>query len=222
MEKYLFYMYLKYIKENELTFWQKFFKMPKHIICLVVGVLISAILAVVATFVQILWLICVSILAEAICCIALNVFIERYQINFSEISYEEYKKYCIGTLSWLKKFDLSDDEIISMHERIEKQILSIKEEQKRNSEHVFKWLQALIIPVIVSIVTTIIAKETSVTNMVVYAAVILILFAILYGIGVAVKSLMLFPEKRKIEQMECFASDLQGAIDCRKYVEGAK
>ena len=56
-------------------------------------------------------------------------------------------------------------------------------------------------------------KQENIEEMLAYALVIVLLFAVVYGTIAIIKSIGSFPQKRRIEQMECFASDLQGVLD---------
>ena len=58
-----------------------------------------------------------------------------------------------------------------------------------------------------------VTKQENIEEMIAYALTIVILFAMVYGTIAIIKSISFFHQKRRIEQMECFASDLQGVLD---------
>ena len=89
----------------------------------------------------------------------------------------------------------------------------MKTEEENSKARGDRWLQTLIIPAIIAIITAIITKQENIEEMIAYALAIVILFAVVYGIVAIIKTISFFPQKRRIEQMECFASDLQGVLD---------
>ena len=84
MDRYLFYMYLEYLKENKLTFWPKLLKQPKVVILLIIAIVISGIISVVISLVDInQYLSLVAVGAECLFCVLLYIYTENYMISSS-------------------------------------------------------------------------------------------------------------------------------------------
>ena len=139
---------------------------------------------------------------------------EKYQIEFCVEEYDKYKKYCFNLRKWLKQFDQhSDTDIQELHGRIQAKITRLRAEYESEKARGDRWLQTLIIPTVIAIITAIITKQESIESMFAYTFVIVALFVVIYGTIAIIKSISYFPQKRKIEQMECFSSDLQSILD---------
>ena len=217
METYLFYAYLKYAKENKQSFWPKLLSRPVSVIIFFSLTLLSCVCG--AIFALLRWS-----LVAAICVVLEIVFgsifyccSEKYRIEFCAEEYDKYKTYCVNLYGWLKKFEKQNkDDIQELHNRIQAKITRLKTEEEREKSRGDRWMQTLIIPTIIAIITAIIAKQESIETMFAYTFTIVTLFAVIYGAITMIKSISLFPQKRRIEQMECFASDLQGVLDSMK------
>ena len=73
MYRYLFYMYLEYLKENKLTFWPKLLKQPKGVILLMIAIVTSGIISIVISFVDISqYLSLAAVVAEFLFCVFLK------------------------------------------------------------------------------------------------------------------------------------------------------
>jgi len=196
------------------TFWPRLFKLPKHIPILLSIALLSAISASVFLIIKIKLATIISLILELILCGITSHLIERYQIKYSTDNFSEYKKYCINLKLWLADYDIKDIEAIkNIQSRILNKISTIKDEEQRTSDNTFKWLQTLIIPIIIAIVTAFISSDNDMTNTIVNVFTLLMLFFIIYGVYSIIKNIMNVSQKRKTQQLECFASDLQGVLD---------
>ncbi len=217
METYLFYAYLKFAKQNRQSFWPKLLSRPIGVIIFFSLTLLSCVCG--AIFSILGWSV-----AALICIVCEIVFgsifyhrSEKYQIEFCAQEYGKYKNYCMKLYEWLKQFDKeSNDDIQKLYDRIQAKIIRLKAEEECEKSRGDRWLQTLIIPTIIAIITAIIAKQESIGTMFAYTFAIVTLFAVIYGAGAIIKSISFFPQKRSIEQMECFASDLLGVLDTIK------
>jgi uncharacterized membrane protein YraQ (UPF0718 family) len=214
METYLFYAYLKYAKENKQSFWPKLLSRPISVIIFFSLTLLSCVCG--AIFALLGWSIAalIGMVGEIVFGIIFYNCSEKYQIDFCVEEYDKYVEYCANLHKWLKKFNKpSADDIQELYDKIQAKITRMKTEEENSKARGDRWLQTLIIPAIIAIITTIIAKQENIEEMLAYALVIVILFAVVYGTIAIIKSIGSFPQKRRIEQMECFASDLQGVLD---------
>lgn len=217
METYLFYAYLKYAKDNKQSFWPKLLSRPISVILFFSLTIVSCVCG--AIFALLGWSIValIGMAGEIIFGIIFYHCSEKYQIEFCIEEYDKYTAYCSNLHKWLKKFNKrSADDIQELYDRIQTKIVHLKAEEESSKARGERWLQTLIIPAIIAIITAIITKQEDVEMMLAYAFTIVILFAVVYGTIAVIKSISYFPQKRKIEQMECFASDLQGVLDLIK------
>ena len=214
METYLFYAYLKYTKESKLTFWPKLLDRPMSIIVFFSLTLLSCICG--AIFALLGWFIAalIGVAAEIVFGSIFYHYSEKYQIEFSVKEYDKYLTYCSNLYKWLKEFNMqSADDIHELCRKIQSKIIRLKTDEENSKARVDRWLQTLIIPIVIVIITAIITKQENIEEMIAYAISVIVLFAVVYGIVVMIKSISLFPQRRRIEQMECFASDLQGVLN---------
>ncbi len=220
MEKYLFNAYLQYMKDNKETFWPKLLKLPIHILILI-GLSLGCIpSALVASFLHKFWLTWTFIGAEFIFVLISWLCLEYYQIKTAHVGFQEYKQHCEKLSEHLKKYDLKTleniEEILS---RITANVNEMKAEYEKRNDHLFKWTQTLIVPIILAVITTVITKQNEFEVMVTNVTAIIMIFAVLYGAFAFLRNLQAFPLKRKIEQLECFATDLQGVLDYKRMQE---
>lgn len=215
MDNYLFYMYLKYLKDSKLTFWPKLLKQPPVTIILLVIIIISGMASIILSFVGINYYFMLgSILLEIISCAILYFYTENYKITCSESKAEDYKKYCKDIKIWLNSCGIRDRESVEvLHSRVIESIERIKSLDKESQERTDKWLQALIIPILLAIITTSISNVSDISVMFKNMLIIIIGFVSVYCIFIALQKISNFPNKRMMEKLNCFASDLQGVLD---------
>lgn len=217
MENYLFYAYLKYQEDNKLHVWKNLFKYHKHIFAIFLILLTFAVMEVIVTFLRINCLIWSFLLLEFLAYFLLYYFTEKDLIELSEINYENYCNYCKKLNKWLNKFDINNyQSIYELLQRIKLQISEAKDENEKSKNRFDKWLQTLVIPIVITMVTTIITKQNELSAMIEPVVTILIVFVVSYITITSIKKISDFPKKRKIEQMQCFANDLQGVLYCIK------
>ena len=217
METYLFYLYLKFAKENKQTFWPKLLSRPISVIIFFLLTLLSCVCG--AIFALLGWYIAalIGMVGEIVFGILFYNCSEKYHIEFCVEEYDKYTGYCSNLHKWLKKFNKhSADDIQELYNKVHAKIVRMKTEEENSKARGDRWLQTLIIPAIIAIITTIIARQENIGEMITYAFAVVILFAVVYGIVAIMKTISFFPQKRRIEQMECFASDLQGVLDTIK------
>lgn len=212
METYLFYAYLKYAKKNELTFLPKLFSLPRWAIVFFVLTIIACLGGAIFTLIGSYILSLLSLALEIIFGAIFYYLYEKYQVNYSDYEYENYKEHCLTLMNWLKEFEVEIDDIRDIYDSIGNKIEQLKAEEDKANSSVERWLNALIIPTIIAIIAGVIDKQDDIANMITYPITIVILFAVAYGLISVVRKMIHFPEKRKIEQMECFSNDLRGIM----------
>ncbi len=217
METYLFYAYLKYSKENKQSFWPKLTTRPVLVIVFFILTLVSSICGIVFSLFQ--WHIAtwIAITAEIIFGILFYTFSEKYHIDFCSSEYKTYKNYCLKLYDWLQEFDVNTlTGVESLCHSITAKITQLKSEEESKNARSERWLQALFIPVIIAIITTSISHHENVGEMVLSTFSIVTFFILVYGVVSTIKSISNFPQRRKIKQMECFATDLNALISIIK------
>lgn len=218
MEKFLFYAYLKYIEDNKLTFWPQLFKLPKHILCLFLASIFFIIFAFISSLFSWSIVSAICVLLALVLSIVLYTCIERYQIKCSINKMDDYINYCKELYEWLNSMGVVDKEFIEeLHKRISDNVVRLREERQKNSKRIDTWMQTLIIPILIVIITTIISGNNNLTNAVGVVIGILMMFGLLYGVFITIRDIVSFPQKRRIEQLSCFESDLQGILDYTEY-----
>ena len=215
MERYLFYMYLEYLKENKLTFWPKLWKQPKIAIILMLVVVLSWLASFVISFFKTTqyWSI-VTLAMEIISCVILYFYTEHYMIACSKKRTNEYCDYCKKIKNWLNSCNVNDEEKIKvLLGRVNESMKEIEIIEQKSQDRIEKWLQALVIPIVLAIITTILGSNSDMNGMITGISTVIILFISVYMIYIAVSKIVSFPNKRMHEQLKCFSSDLQGVLD---------
>lgn len=212
METYLFYLYLKFAKENKQTFWPKLFSRPAGVI--VFFILTLAACAVGAFSSLLGWDIValISLGCEILFGAVFYYLSEKYRIDFCDSEYGKYEEYCLKLLDHFEKTGIKKEDIGEVYDSVYKKIDCLKLEEDKIKARGEKWLQTLIIPTVIAIITAVIAKQDSIEIMLTYTFAIVIIFAVVYGGISVVRSISFFPEKRRIKQMECFMNDLHSVL----------
>lgn len=215
MEDILFDSYRKFQKSygNPLT---NFKKIPMPAIVLLILLLITTLLSVLMGFISCLKPYAIyGMLAEVSLCGIVYIYTEHFQIKSSNTRLPIYANYCKDVLNWL-----NDCKVITTEENISKLLnravaTAKAEDEKRTAlrTSIEKWIQSLIVPIILVVFTTIIGKQENLSTILTSS---LMLLTILFFIGIfcaAIYNFFNFYSKRKLEQLKCFADDLQGVLD---------
>jgi len=215
MDRYLFYMYLEYLKENKLTFWPKLLKRPKMIIGLLIAVVVFGVTSVILSFFDdtIRYAFIIATLEFGMC-MFLYFYTEHYKIICSKKRADEYRDYCKKIKRWLAGCHIkTEDAIKILLGRVNKSIEELESLDKDSQLRIDKWLQALVIPILLAIITTVLSTNSDMEVMVAGTITIIICFIALYCGYTGVQRIANFPNKRMYQQLKCFASDLQGVLD---------
>ena len=156
----------------------------------------------------------IAIVIEILSCWALEYSLEKYKISNSKVRISEYSARWLELKKWLISNSIEDKEdICEIKKRIENHIVTYKEEQKVLTERIDKWLQMLVIPLTILIITYAINQTVSVKEKTSYVISTLLIFVLLYGLICIIKNASRFIKKQRIEQMIYFVADLQGVLD---------
>ncbi len=221
MDDKLFYMYLLNQKSYQKSAWSGLFKMPPMILAsLIVGILSTVgmmVLTILAP--QSKW-IAVALALAALSMFSLYFSIEHFQITRSNERFSEYCDYCAKLNTWLSNFNInSKEKVTAIQQRI-----SVKAEKLRNSteksmDGVSKWLQGFAMPIAIAVISAVIGGTDTSNEKFAWSFVAIILFAFAGCIIWFGAKALNFTSKRKVEQLEYFASDLQGILDTQ-YEDG--
>ena len=216
MENYLFYAYLNFAKNNKQTFWPKLLSFPLWVIVFFALTCISLATGFILVFFNQSIAAGIAVLLELIFGGIFCWLSDRYRISFCIEEYVKYRKYCNALFLWMNSFEITSvEDIKNLLSRITSKIDKMKAENESSKTRLDKWLQILIIPVVIAIITAIIAKQNSLEEMISYTTIIIVLFVIVYSAMLIFREISYLPQKHRIAQMECFANDLQAILDIK-------
>ena len=215
MERKYLYSYLLYQKEHNKASWKKLMRLPWYLILLLtlsfallittfildcllsnkIPVIILEIVAMIVTFIT--FFIC-----------------ENYKVSTSKTTLQNYAKSRISFNEWLISVRIDSDENKKLLlTRLKEYISSQEANKKRIADRWDKWLQVLVIPVVLTLMTTIIANQKDVSSIIASTITIMLIFGMIYGLVILFRTVSDLPLKRRINQMQCFADDLQSTMD---------
>lgn len=215
MEDKLFYAYLKYQKDSMRNAWSNLLKLHWTVL-LPFGISIISTLSTLAlTLVSPLcgwnW---ISVAVMSLSYFVLMHTTESFQIKRSHEKFAEYCDYCAEMKLWLAGFSIdSKEKIASIKDRISGKISDITSSHEKSTAGMDKWLQGFATPIVLAIITTVIAGEDATEEKVAMTCVIVLVFALTWYLCSVGAKMLNFNRKRKLEQLECFVSDLQGILD---------
>lgn len=215
MNNYLFYSYLKWQKDNNDSSIKKLLKLPKPAIVLLILLSISCITTIILLFIQ-LSLSYIALAFEFIIVVITFFYSERMLIKTSINNLESYRNYCFKLYTWICTFSVTEKEDINeLMNRILESKNNLAIIKVRQLERIDRWMQVLVIPIVLAIVNNLISKQTDINQVTVYILTILALFATIYFFIYAAIAAMNIFNKKKINQYQIFADDLQGIIDVK-------
>lgn len=215
MEDKLFYAYLKYQKDSLRNAWSNLLKLHWTVL-LPFGISIISTLSTLAlTLVSPLcgwnW---ISVAVMSLSYFVLMHTTESFQIKRSHEKFAEYCAYCAEMKMWLADFSIdSREKIASVKERISEKISDIRTTHEKGATNVDKWLQGFATPVVIAVITAVIAGENATEEKIATTVIVIMIFALAWYLCSVGAKMLNFNSKRKVEQLECFASDLQGILD---------
>lgn len=218
MESILFDSYRKYQKEHKDNFIKAIFKLPiwaQIFLVIIVLCLAYSVLVVFVPCLRVAYGYCLAV--EVLTCVALYFYTENYQIKTSDSRLFVYQEYCEKIKQWLVSVgvNVTPENIKEIMKRTNKRIALLEKKRKERRDRIDKWIQILIIPILLAIFSAVIKEQTDLSLLLVYAVSMIVAIA---SIGLAflnIYNIIDFFQKRKLEQMKSFAEDLQGVLDCQ-------
>ena len=215
MEWFLYYSYQKFRKDNLESIPRRLLRLPAIAITLFGLLCISTIAGLAFAFIpamkMFMW---IPIVLELICCIVLYFYTENYQVKVSYEKLEDYKTYCEVIYRWLQSCSLSTrEEIQEIRRRLLAHIEKVEADRKYKKESTDRWLQVLVIPVILAVLSAFINQQTGYVQAMNYAFFLIFIFLVIYSMIWGVRRVRYFFSGSNLEQIQCFANDLQGVLD---------
>lgn len=218
METILFDSYRKYQKEQKEKFIKAIFKLPlwaQIFLAIIVICLVYSVLVVFVPCLRVAYGYCLAV--EVLTCVALYFYTENFQIKTSDSRLFVYQEYCEKIKHWLDSVgvNVTPESITEIMTRTNKHIDLLEKKRKERRDRIDRWIQILIIPILLAIFSAVIKEQTDLSLLLVYAVTMIVVIA---SIGLAflnVYNTIDFFQKRKLEQMKSFAEDLQGILDCQ-------
>lgn len=213
METFIFYNYLKWKKDTKNDTINKIIKMPTIPKLLIILLISSGILSIVTLFVS-QKLSSIFIIIEVLSGIISFINSEKMFIDNSPQKYQDFKEYCKKLRNWLKNFDIkSEEQISTLKNRINHTVIEAKEKSKIKKENAEKWLQVLLIPIILAVANNIINTQTETNKVIAYIFSIMIVFLSIYTTTIALVSATSIFDNWQISKYERFYNELQSVLD---------
>lgn len=215
MTETMFNRYLLYQKEKNATIWRKLLKLPWRIwivlLLTVAAILISIIMLFLPCAQPFLW---ISSIVEIILIVLFYLVTERFQITSSKETLERLQNYYKELAGWLGENGYGTNEAIRiLYNRVAEYVGKEEGKRKEREATVEKWLQTLAVPVILSVISTVISGQSNLEIMINVVMIIMAVFITCCSIGWVIKGILEFPQKRRLEQMKWFMEDLQDILD---------
>ncbi len=216
MDEILFDGYRKYQKSLRGNIVKTVLGFPTGAIIIVGVAFASMVSSFIFQFIESLaWLSSVFFLIEIIACISSHFYIENFRIKKSGNRLVSYYEYCNGIYAWITSTGIvaTDKNIQAIIARLEKRIKLLEEKRTHTQNTIWHIVNILIIPLLLAIFSSWIKDQTNLPDLI--AASLSIIFFV-GSIGLLVYLLYnVFSvfQKRRIEQLRCFADDLQGILD---------
>lgn len=212
MDSVLFFTYLKWRKEKTDGFFTKLRKLPIKAIMLIVGMIIC-VAVVLLLFNQCMEVVYIAAAIELILCIISMFYSERIYIDRSEQDYKDYKDYCKEFYKWLVLHDYPDKKSISkLKNRIYKKQIDINSKIEKSRERIDKWLQILLIPIVLSIIGSIFNNQYGMDTKLIYTTAIVIVFVSIYMVLLGADNISNVFYNMRESQYQSFINDLQGVL----------
>ena len=214
MELLLYRSYLKYLKDNKIPVSEALKKIPKVMLGLLIALILSAICAVVVLCIeQIRQYFFIALGIETIVSLIVFLYAQHYEIKNSDKDIKEHKKYCEALYIWLRKSLISVEpkDIVELKSRMDSRLEKYAETQQRTTDIIMRFIQTLIIPVILTVLTVILNNQIDINVILAYGfvAIMLLCFFIVTLFGFV--SFINLIRKNEYEKMNSFSKEIYKA-----------
>lgn len=218
MESILFDSYRKYQKEQKDNFIQAIFKLPVWVqifLAMIVLCLVYSVLVLFVLCLRVVYGYCLAV--EVLTCVALYFYTENFQIKTSDSRLFVYQEYCEKIKHWLDSVgvNVTPENITEIMTRTNKRIDLLEKKRKERRDRIDRWIQILIIPILLAIFSAVIKEQTDLSLLLVYAVTMIVAIASTGLAFLNIYNILDSFQKRKLEQIKSFVEDLQGILDCQ-------
>ena len=218
MHTILFDSYQKYQKDNKDNVIKSIFRLPMGAKILFGSLCLCLIYNVLMLFVDCLksvYFLC--LLLEFVLCICLYFYTENFQIKNSDNRFSVYQEYCARINQWLIHIGIivTKENITELVKRLENEIERQEKQRILRRERIEKWIQIIIIPILLAVFSAVIREQTDLTILLSYTIAFLMTFSSIALVILVFYNCFDFFRKRKLEQLKSLSSDLQGVLDCQ-------
>ena len=223
MEEILFDSYRGFLIEKNKERSKAFFNMPLAAIFLIAGMFVTCIGYIVLLCLPISKLYAFLCLGVEFVIYAISYFYtENYRIRIAELKINTYCAHCQSLMEWFEAAGVVIDakNIAELKNRLEKSIRKKEEACTTADARKQRLMELLLIPVLVVIYTQWMKNESDLSILMGSAMSMLLAFGTVTFIGIGISRVYSFFRRRKLEQLKCFAADLQGILDTQ--FEGTK
>lgn len=216
MELLLYRSYLKYLKDNRVPMSKAFKKMPKIMVALLIILLLSAISVIVVICIEKIRVYFYAAIAiEVTIAFAVFLYGQHYEIKNSDQDIKEYETYCSNLFVWLKNTSVSvaRKDIIELKSRIVYRLEKYEQKQQRTYDVAIRFIQVLIIPIVLTILTVVLNKQIDISMIFAYGFIAIMILSFLAVTLFGFISFVNLIRKNEFEKMKSFVNDLQGILD---------
>lgn len=215
MDEIVFYSYLEFQKNYRIPIWKRICKIPVSAFIVICIALLSIICSITFSLIPstkgYAW---IALICEVVTSLVLYVYTEQYQIKNSASSLNEYRNYCTELAKWLELQSITTkDDLKILQQRLSERIERNSNEHKEQRARIDKWMQVLAIPIVLSIISGIIASRTDLSEIFQTVFIIVFVFSMIYCMISIFNNVRWFPTKKKYAQMQRFIDDLQAILD---------
>jgi hypothetical protein len=137
--------------------------------------------------------------------------------KYSARIFNEYCAYCEKVQKWLadNNYKTKEDyeELIALLSGL---LEREKNEKQQKEQRADKWLQTLVIPVVLAIIVAAISKANELHNMIAITMGILTFFFAIYIMISIIRTIIALPQKRRDVQIQNLIDDINGVITLNK------
>ena len=217
MEYHLLNSYLKFQKDQRVAVHKIIKRIPIHFIALLIIAVACLVASIVILFTMgvNLWFFICSIV-EAVSAFILCFVQEHWGIKHSFEQYKDFRKSAKDLYNWLDQYNIRNrDEIEEIRLRLISDLEKNENNKKQNGEKADKWMQTLIIPVFLAIITSLISNQTDIQFVLTYALALLVGGGMIYGIVWIMRSVFGIFDSMRCSNIKLFIKDLQSVIDVK-------
>lgn len=216
MELLLYRSYLKYLKDNRVPMSKAFKKMPKTMVALLIILLLSAISVILVICIEKIRIYFYAAIAiEVIIAFIVFLYGQHYEIKNSDQDIKEYESYCSNLFVWLKNTSVSvaRKDIIELKSRMVYRLEKYEQKQQRTYDVAIKFIQVLIIPIVLTVLTVVLNKQIDISMILAYGFITIMILSFLAVTLFGFISFVNLIRKNEFEKMKSFVNDLQGILD---------